>query len=783
MGKSLVIVESPAKAKTVNHYLGADYIVKASMGHVRDLPKKTLGVDVEADFAPTYQVIPEKKKVVAELRKAAKSSDRVILAADPDREGEAISWHLSQLIAEDNPNIVRAVFHEITQEGVQEAFNHLGGLDENMIQAQQTRRILDRLVGYRISPILWKKIGKGLSAGRVQSVALRLICEREKEIKAFVAEEYWTIAAQLEAESPPPFRAALAKIDGKKAKIQNGVQAQAVVSACEKGPFVLDGIQVQEKRRHPGPPYITSTLQQDAFRILRFPVKKTMFIAQKLYEGLEIGDLGQTGLITYMRTDSVRISDQARGMAKKYIEQTYSPAYVPAKPHLFKNPKKAQDAHEAIRPARFDLPPDRVKPFLKKEEYDLYRMIWNRFLASQMASAVIEETEFDIGVKGQPTVPQTPAAGTGENLESVVDAHGRVYGFKAKGEVVKFDGFLAVYPNGNAEKELLPKAREGEVLKLLGLESKQKFTEPPPRFTEGTLVKELESRGIGRPSTYAPIIATLQDRTYVTKDKGKFIPTELGMYVTDFLVKYFAELMDYTFTAHMEEELDQIGDGEQKWVDSLREYYALLEKDLKNVQGEEGVKRTGIPIEEKCPKCGSQLVIKDGRFGRFKACSGYPACKFRESLTKRESKPLDEACPKCGSQLVQKFGKFGPFVACSNYPKCKYIKKENAETGIDCPVPGCGGKILRRKTRRGKIFYGCSHYPKCTFATWDEPVNRPCPACGQKFLLKKHVMRGDPYLHCWNEKCAFKETVAAEKIWDKAKAEGENPGGDEKGTL
>ncbi len=782
MGKSLVIVESPAKAKTVNHYLGADYVVKASMGHVRDLPKKTLGVDVEKDFEPTYQVIPEKKKVVAELRKAAKSSDRVILAADPDREGEAISWHLSQLIAEDNPNITRAVFHEITQEGVEEAFKHLGGLDENMIQAQQTRRILDRLVGYRISPILWKKVGKGLSAGRVQSVALRLICEREKEIKAFVAEEYWTIAAQLEAAVPPPFKAALAKVDGKKAKLRNGDEAKAVVAACEKGPFVLEAIKVQEKRRQPGPPYITSTLQQDAFRLLRFPVKKTMFIAQRLYEGLEIGELGQTGLITYMRTDSVRVSDQARAAAKAYVERVYSPAHVPSKPHLFKNPKKAQDAHEAIRPAHLDLPPDRVKPFLKKEEYDVYRMIWNRFMASQMASAVIEETEFDIAVRPAPAGAGSP---------------GHVYGFKTKGEVVKFDGFLAAYPNGNGEKELLPKAAEGEVLKLLALDSKQKFTEPPPRYTEGTLVKELESRGIGRPSTYAPIISTLQDRTYVTKDKGKFTPTELGMYVTDFLVKYFAGLMDYAFTAHMEEELDEIGDGEQKWIDSLREYYTLLEKDLKNVQGEEGVKRTGIPIDEKCPKCGKPLVIKDGRFGRFKACSGYPDCKFRESLTKRESKPLDEKCPKCGSQLVQKFGKFGPFVACSDYPKCKYIKKESAETGVDCPVPGCGGKVLRRKTRRGKIFYGCSHYPKCTFATWDEPVNRPCPACGQKFLLKKHVMRGDPYLHCWNEKCAFKETLPAEKIWEQAKAqeakpeeagsegekpEGENPGSDEQGT-
>ncbi len=776
MGKSLVIVESPAKAKTVNHYLGEDYVVKASMGHVRDLPQKKLGVDVQADFQPTYQIIPDKKKVVADLKKTAKTSDRVILAADPDREGEAISWHLSQLIQEDNPHISRAVFHEITKEGVEEAFKHLGQLDENKIQAQQTRRILDRLVGYTISPLLWKKIGKGLSAGRVQSVALRLICEREKEIKAFVSEEYWTIAAQLEAEFPPPFKAALAKIDGKKAKVKNGDEARAVVAACEKGPFVLEGIRIQEKSRQPGPPYITSTLQQDAFRILRFPVKKTMFIAQKLYEGLEIGELGQTGLITYMRTDSVRISEGARAAAKKYIEQVYSPAHVPAKPHAFKNPKKAQDAHEAIRPAHLDFPPDRVKPYLKKEEYDLYRMIWNRFVASQMAAAVIEETDFDISVKALANEAQPMDATQAPEVKPPV------YGFKAKGEVIKFDGFLAAYPNGNGEKELLPKAREGETLKLLGLDPKQKFTEPPPRYTEGTLVKELESRGIGRPSTYAPIITTLQDRTYVIRDKGKFTPTELGMYVTDFMLKFFADLMDYEFTAHMEEELDQIGDGEQNWVDSLREYYALLEKDLKAGQETEGVKKTGIPIDEKCPKCGQPLVIKDGRFGRFKACSGYPGCNFRESLNKKESKPLDEKCPQCGAMLVQKFGKYGPFVACSDYPKCKYIKKENMETGIDCPL-ACVGKILRRKTRRGKLFYGCSNYPKCTFATWDEPVNRPCPACGQKFLLKKNLMRGDPYVHCWNEKCAFKETVASEKIWEKPKKDEDDPGTDEQGTV
>jgi DNA topoisomerase-1 len=769
VGKSLVIVESPAKAKTVNHYLGDDYIVKASMGHVCDLPKKKLGVDVEADFRPTYQIIPEKKKVVVELKRAAKTSDRVILAADPDREGEAISWHISELIKDDNPHVSRAIFHEITKEGVEEAFKFLGEIDRRKLEAQQTRRILDRLVGYLISPLLWKKIGKGLSAGRVQSVALRLVCEREKEIRAFVPQEYWTITAQLEAEAPPAFKASLAKIDGKKAKVKSGDQAQAVVRDCEKTPFVLEDVKVQEKRRHPGPPYITSTVQQDAFRILRFPVRKTMFIAQKLYEGLEIGALGQTGLITYMRTDSVRISEGAQVAARKYIEQAYSPAHVPPKPNVFKNAKKAQDAHEAIRPAHFDLPPDKVKSYLKKEEFDLYRMIWNRFIASQMASAVIEETEFDIAVR--------PAAGTNET-----PAKATVYGFKAKGEVVKFDGFLAAYPNGNGDKDLLPKAQAGETLKLLGLEPKQKFTEPPPRYTEGTLVKELESRGIGRPSTYAPIIATLQDRTYVVKEKGKFIPTDLGMYVTDFLVKYFVELMDYKFTAHMEEELDEIGDGEQKGADSLREYYGLLDKYLKAGQESEGVKRTGIPLDEKCPECGSPLVIKDGRFGRFKACSGYPKCKFRESLVKKESRPLDEKCPECGSPLVQKFGKFGPFVACSNYPKCKYIKKEKTETGVDCPL-GCGGRILRRKTRRGRYFYGCSNYPKCKFATWDEPVDRPCPSCGQKFLLKKNVLRGEPYLHCWNEKCAFKETLPAEKIGDKARKDGEPPGTDEQGTV
>lgn len=766
MSKSLVIVESPAKAKTVNHYLGPDYVVKASMGHIRDLPKKGLAVDVEHDFAPTYEVIPDKKKIVAELRKAAKESERVILAADPDREGEAISWHLSQLLSDANPNIVRATFHEITEEGVRQAFEHLGQIDMALLDAQQTRRVLDRLVGYRISPLLWKKIARGLSAGRVQSVTLRLIVDREREIEAFKAEEYWNIAARLEAGQPPAFKAALAKIEGKKAKVHNAAEAGIVREECERSPFVLDKVQVKPKYRHPGPPYITSTLQQDGFRLLRFPVKKTMFVAQKLYEGMPIGELGQTGLITYMRTDSVRVSEAAQAAARAYIEQHYpgdkvpakeaagaavdaAPAghrspYVPAKPNVYTSKKKTQDAHEAVRPAHVELTPEKVKAYLKKEEYDLYKLIWRKFMASQMAPARIEETSFDITA-------------------------GR-YLFQAKGEVVKFDGFLAVWPNGTSDKELLPRAAAGETLKLLELETKQKFTEPPPRYTEGTLVKELEARGIGRPSTYAPTIATIQGRTYVVKDEGKFKPTELGMYVTDFLVEHFARLLDYKFTAQMEEELDEISEGRLKGLESLKQFYALLEEALKKGHETESVKKTGIPLDEKCPKCGAPLVIKDGRFGRFKACSGYPTCKFRESLDKKESKPLDEKCPECGSQLEQKFGRFGPFIACSDYPKCKYIKKDKpVETGLDCPT-GCGGRILKRKTRRGKFFFGCSRYPKCHFASWDDPIARTCPQCGAKILYKKNLIKGEPYIYCKNEKCAFKEAAPREKIWETAAA-------------
>jgi DNA topoisomerase-1 len=735
MEKSLVIVESPAKAKTINRYLGSDYIVKASMGHIRDLPKSKLGVDVAKNFEPHYVVIPERRKLVAELKKAAESAGAIILAADPDREGEAICWHLSALLEDANKDIYRVLLHEITKHGVEEAIQHMGKLDRNLFNAQQTRRILDRLVGYLISPLLWKKIGRGLSAGRVQSIALLLIVEREKEIRAFVPEEYWTILAHLEASNPPPFKASLAKIDGKKTKVEDGKAAVGIVEQLRGADFILDKIKVREKKKEPPPPYITSTLQQDAFRLLHFPVRRTMSIAQKLYEGLPVGERGPVGLITYMRTDSVRVSNEAQAWARKYIEQRFSAHHVPAKPRVYKNKSQAQDAHEAIRPTSPDLPPEVVKPFLKREEFSLYQLIWNRFLASHMSAATIEETEFQITA-------------------------GLKYLFSAKGEVLKFDGYLALYPNReNGEKETLPAAQQGEKLKLLNLESKQSFTQPPSRYTEGSLVKELEAKGIGRPSTYAPIITTLQDRVYVVKDKGKFAPTDLGMFVTEFLVKNFSDLMEVKFTAQMEEELDRIEEGQQDWHDSLKRYYERLDRDLKQGMTIESVKGN-IPLDEKCPKCGRPLVLKSGKFGRFKACSGYPECKFKESMVKKEVTPLEEKCPVCGAQLVQRHGRYGAFVACSDYPKCKYIKKEQTDTGIACPT-GCGGTILKRKTRRGRFFYGCSHFPKCRFATWDEPKVTPCPKCGKPFLLEKHSKKEGTYLHCWDEKCGYTEKPQA----------------------
>jgi len=746
--KNLVLVESPAKAKTINRFLGSAYRVMATMGHIRDLPKTKLGVEIENNFKPHFTIIREKQKIVKQIQKAAGESQAVYLAADPDREGEAICWHLAELLKKTNPNIHRVLFHEVTKKAVNVAFKEVKSLDEGKIKAQLTRRILDRLVGYLISPLLWDKIGRRLSAGRVQSIALRLICEREREIQNFVPEEYWTITALLKAAQPPSFPAKLVKKGGKKIKVSSEQEALKITKELEKLPFILKKIKVREKKRTPPPPYITSTLQQDCFRYFRYPVKKTMAIAQRLYEGLEVGERGRVGLITYMRTDSVRVSPLALAGAKKYIGENFPPEYLPPKARVYKNKKKVQDAHEAIRPTYFDLPPEKVKPYLKAEEYNVYRLIWRRFIASQMSAAQIQETVFEIEA-GQ-------------------------YGFQAKGEVVKFDGFLALFKSDAQEKikskqngekaneDLpvnLPVAQEGERLELLELKSKQNFTQPPPRFTEGTLVRELEARGIGRPSTYAPIIATLQDRVYVIKEKGKFIPTELGLYVTDFLIQNFPDLMDFQFTARLEEELDLISEGEKKWIEYLRDYYQLLDRDLNQARQQEGIKQKGIPLEEKCPVCGRSLVIKEGRFGRFKACSGFPECTFRESLVKKEVKKLAEKCPECGGELVLRKGRYGRFVACSNYPRCQFVKKEAQETGLPCPL-NCGGTLIKRKSRRGKIFYGCSRFPSCEFATWDEPVLKQCPQCSSSVFLKKKKGK-ELVLVCANPKCDYEEESPA----------------------
>ncbi len=750
MAKNLVVVESPAKAKTVNRYLGPDYEVKASMGHIRDLPKTTLGVDIEDGFHPRYKILPKRKDLVSKLQKEAKKSDAILLAADPDREGEAICWHLSEILKDYNSNIHRILFNEITKGAVQEALKQKHDLDEDKINAQQARRILDRLVGYRISPLLWKKIGRGLSAGRVQSVALRLICEREREIQDFKQEEYWTIAALLRASAPPSFTAKLEKSGGKKIKIQNEKSARKIEEELKKSDFFLYDLKVRQRKKNPQPPYITSSLQQDSFRLNRFSVKKTMTLAQKLYEGMEIGDRGLVGLITYMRTDSFRVSSEAVKKVRDQITGMYGKEYVPKSPRGYKSKKKTQDAHEAIRPTLVDLTPEKIKPFLSTDLFKLYSMIYKRFVASQMSSARIEATDFDI------------RAGD--------------YFFSAKGEVIKFPGFLAVYSGSSRlssdKDKILPQVKKGEKLKLEELETKQNFTQPPPRYTEGSLVKELEAKGIGRPSTYAPIIATIQNRAYVLREKGRFIPTEVGLYVNDYLVENFPDLLQFKFTAKLEENLDRISEGEKNWQEYLKSYNALLDKDLKEAEKKEGIKKQGIPTEEKCPKCGKNLVIKSGRYGKFKACSGYPECDYKKSLDKKEPKPLEETCPKCGSQLVMRQGRYGSFAACSNYPECKYIKKEIRETGIRCP--DCGGTLVKRKTRKGKFFTGCSNYPKCKFASWDEPVEKSCPECERHFLLKKKPAGKNPFLYCSNDKCSFKQILEEEET--------ETPAGEEKNS-
>ena len=795
MAKNLVIVESPAKAKTIGKYLGKNFTVKASLGHVKDLPKKNLSVDVDNDFTPVYEVIEGKKKLIAELKTAAKGSDTVYLAADPDREGEAICFHLQEELKEkkNGPKFFRVMFNEITKKAIEKAFETPAAVNLHLVDAQQARRVLDRLVGYKISPLLWDKVRRGLSAGRVQTVALRLIVDREREIKAFITREYWTIDAHLAAKKPPQLTAHLAKKNNENVEIPNEATAQAIVSAVDGVDYVVRSVVNKEKRRNPVPPFITSTLQQEAARKLRFSVKRTMMLAQKLYEGVELSkEEGATGLITYMRTDSVRVSNDALDEVRAMITDRWGAEYRPAAPNVYKGKKDAQDAHEAVRPTSAMRTPESVEKFLAEDEMKLYRLIWMRFVASQMTPAVFDQTTIDVDAKGK---------------------DGAEYLFRATGSVPKFDGFLKVYQEGKDEKDeddeelknKLPAVTPGEILKFRSIEPEQHFTEPPPRFTEATLVKELEAKGVGRPSTYASILSTIQEREYVRKDGGKFAPTELGMVVTDLLLESFDDLFDVTYTARMEAELDDIEDGKLDWRVAMSEFYERFQKDLKHAErhmtdikrmeeptdqicekcgkpmvikwGRHGkfIACTGYPEctntreiaqegvteqdeQEYCENCGRPMVLKKGRFGQFLACTGYPDCKTTKQLgagQKPQDVPLDEPCPQCGNKLVKKFGRFGEFVACSNYPKCKYVKQKTI--GVKCP--NCSeGEIIERRSKRGKTFYGCNRYPDCEFVAWGKPLPEKCPECGGSYLIEKFLKSG-AFAQCPNGECKFKKPL------------------------
>lgn len=818
MGKNLVIVESPAKAKTINKYLGDDYKVMASIGHIKDLPTKDLGVDVDNDFEPTYVVIPDKKKrnnkkTVSELKKAAKASDAIYLAADPDREGEAICQHLAEELTKRNKKpVYRVMFNEITKSAIADAFKEPKVIDEDRVNAQQARRVLDRLVGYQVSPILWKTVGGRLSAGRVQTVAVRMIVEREREIEAFKKTEYWSVLADLSSKIPPNFSSKLHSIDGKTVKlgkfdeavkdtqthIQNEKAAKSIVKDAEKSDFIVESVKKKERKRNPTPPFITSKLQQDASRRYGFSVKKTMTVAQKLYEGIEIGSEGAVGLITYMRTDSTRVSDTALNDVRGFIGGNYGNDYLPKSVRKFKSKKDAQDAHEAIRPTDVSRTPESLAKSLTPEQLKLYTLIWQRFVASQMSPAIFDRTTIDI------------KAGK--------------YGFRTTGSIQRFDGFLKVYQESisSSEKEknndedlTLPSVEEGEKLTLNSITPNQHFTEPPARFSEATLVKALEELGIGRPSTYAAIMTTIQNREYVEKVDRRFHPTALGTTVNDLLLENFDDLFNTSYTARMETQLDEIEDGKLNWREALRGFYGRFSKNVEEAKENiKGKKKQAIPTDEVCEKCNAGMVIKFGRYGQFLACenypeckntrevakkgekegseeetteipecelcgkemalkkgrygsfygcTGYPECKNIRKIAKGEQKPvappveLDETCPKDGAKLVRRTGRFGEFVSCSNYPKCKYIQQK--KIGMKCTSPTCKGDIVVKKSRRGKEFYGCDQYPDCDVVFWNKPIQESCPKCKAPVLLQKYTKKNGTERYCNNEECDYKIAI------------------------
>ena len=890
MARSLVIVESPTKAKTINKYLGREYVVKASYGHVMDLPKKSLGIIMPDDevgkkkkgkaagkakgksekkpaksvslsdeniFEPTLQIIPGKGKIITELRKAANSAEAIYLAADPDREGEAISQHLALVLskparftideaaengkdgknsknghkqetkpevkektpkeplrAADPKKIFRVAFNEITPKAIRAAFEKPGKVDTNLVDAQQARRVLDRIVGYKISPLLWDKVRRGLSAGRVQTVALRLIVEREKEIRAFVPKEYWTIHALVEAGAPPAFEAKLFRYTGEEIEVPNEAEAQRIVGEVERARWQVAEVTQKERRRFAPPPFTTSKLQQAAYNRLRFTAKRTMALAQRLYEGVDLGEEGSVALITYMRTDSVRVSGDALAQVRELIPTAFGADYLPEKPNFYKSKKEAQEAHEAIRPTDVARRPEDVRRYLEDDVFKLYQLIWQRFVASQMVPAVFDQTTIDI------------AAGD--------------YTFRASGSVEKFKGYLAVYLTPAEEEEKdedaegegrsLPQVAEGEQLRLEKMRPEQHFTEPPPRYTEATLVKELEEKGIGRPSTYATIISTIVEREYVNKDQGRFTPTMLGEKVSDLLVESFADIFDIGFTARMEEELDEIEEGKMPWRKSVADFYKPFVEDLEKAKGEMASYKAGIPTGQKCEKCGQgellerisrhgffygcsrypecdyirdlspevrgeeleseagpeycdncgkEMTIKRGKWGTFLACTGYPECKTTRRLVqgtrkaRQPDQPTGENCPECGQPLLLKHGRYGEFIGCSGYPKCKFIRSKTL--GIKCPK--CGeGEFVERRARKGRmrVFYGCSKYPECDFTTPHRPIAEPCPKCGAAFTVEKRTKNGPAVRTCLNEKCDWEMVLPEEKP---AEAEAAVPAG------
>jgi DNA topoisomerase-1 len=745
--RRLVIVESPAKAKTISRYLGPTYRVRASVGHIRDLPERELGVDIEQGFEPKYVTIRGKGKVIQELRREAEGADAVLLATDPDREGEAIAWHVAEQLgyergtrgSRDGGRFRRILFHEITRDAVRRALEQPGALDMRKVEAQQARRILDRLVGYQVSPLLWKPIRPGLSAGRVQTVALRLIAEREAEIRAFTPEEYWSITAQLEKDKAK-FEAKLHHINGKAFRLENEAAATRVLDDVRGKPFVVTAVKRRERLKNPPAPFTTSTLQQEAAKRLGFAAQRTMRVAQQLYEGVDLGSEGAVGLITYMRTDSTRVSAGAVDAARTLVRSTFGDPYVPAAGRMWagKQQKGAQEAHEAIRPTDVERRPEAVRSFLDRDQFRLYELIWLRFVAGQMSPAVYDTTTADFEI----TAPE------------------RTYLFRATGSVVKFDGFTRLYQEAKEEGEHrtldefapLPVLEKGDTCRVHALVPAQHFTQPPPRYTEASLVKELERLGIGRPSTYAQIISTLQDREYVEVVQKRFHPTALGETVAGVLVRVFPDLFSVGFTSEMEGELDRIEEGELGWRKVLQDFYGPFRRQL-----DEGSKKSDAIVREvvdvdagkACPLCNRPLIVRWNRYGRFLGCSGYPECRHTEPLEGEGApppKPIGEKCPVCGGEMVEREGRFGAFIACSNYPKCKHTRPRTI-AGLKCPQ--CGqGDVAEKRTRRGKPFWGCTRYPDCDWSVWDEPVARPCEVCDAPFLVRKSTKKQGEFLKC-----------------------------------